>query len=353
MSEHGPTVGGLKATDSLFEPLPWLDQVFSDLTLQSKEGRFPHALLVEGGEGSGKLALARALAAYLLCAHRSQQSRACGKCKHCELMLADSHGDYREIMPEEGAKQIKIDAIRRLSEFVSASSLLGGSKVVVLSPIAAMNISAANALLKTLEEPAGDTVLILLSHSGEAVMPTIRSRCQTLKPPLPSRAQLFDWLNQKGAISEQDFDRLEAMAPGAPLKMQAYLESGMLAELDTMFESLSAVLKRECTVTEVAEHWASDQPIQRMQWLSQWLQEIARLGLTGDETAIVHPAARKMFAYLASRHSVLNLCDVYQDSVLALGHLRASNNLNPLLIFEQLLGTLLGLMSSKTKVSQV
>lgn len=331
---------------SRFSPLPWMQSVFASLVAQAKEDRFPHALMLEGTEGSGKLHLARALAAYLLCENRATQDSACGDCKHCELMLSESHGDYREIMPEEAGKQIKVSAIRELSEFVSGSSLLGGVKVVVLAPVSAMNISASNALLKTLEEPSGNTVLILVSHAGGQVMPTIRSRCQTVKPPAAESAMVLTWLGQQFDLDAAAFDRLKALAPGAPLRMRDYLESNMLSEIDAMLALLSGMLKRELTVTEVSEVWAGDQPVQRMLWLSQWLKEITEVAITEDEAFVIHPAARKMFVYLSSRHSALVLSNLYQESVRALGHLRASNNLNPVLIFEQLLGRWLALMSS-------
>ena len=322
--------------------------LFDSLSTQAREGRFPHALLIEGTKGLGKTHLARCLVAALLCEKFDEFGKACGVCKHCELLRAGSHGNFRLVQPEEGAKQIKIDAIRALSEFVAGSSLLGGRKVVVLAPAEAMNISSSNALLKTLEEPAGDTVLILVTHAGGNIMPTIRSRCQVVKPVSPVPELLEEWLQSEVSVSKDELQQLSAMAPGAPLHQLALAQEGALEGVSSMLKDLSYVLKRTKTVSELAGSWANDNPIERVKWVCQWAGQLVKCSLTGDQAYLVHPDSEKMFSYLISRHTPLVLSDLYASSLESLHCLQASNNLNVQLVLEKLLGEWLGLMSKRT-----
>ncbi|MGK0440403.1 MAG: DNA polymerase-3 subunit delta', partial [Pseudohongiellaceae bacterium] len=123
--------------------------------------RLPHALLFAGPPGVGKLRFAKALAYSLLCEKPGYQT-ACGECKQCRLNQT-SHPDLKLIQPEEGARQIKIDQVRGVVQFIVQTSHAGGYKIIILSPAEAMNTNAANAVLKSLEEPTDNCLLILIS----------------------------------------------------------------------------------------------------------------------------------------------------------------------------------------------
>ena len=132
---------------------PWQADVFADLQQRRVQGRLPHALLISGPVGIGKQQLANVFSQSLLCAEPQADDLACGQCHACSLYAAGTHPDLFRLSPEEDSKVIKIDQIRTLIEKISLSSHYGRYRMVILNPADAMNIAAANALLKTLEEP--------------------------------------------------------------------------------------------------------------------------------------------------------------------------------------------------------
>ena len=144
-------------------PYPWQLQEWQQLSQQIAAKKLPHALMFAGAKGIGKRHLAEALAQLLLCLSPIEGTP-CGKCRGCMLNKAQNHPDLIVISPEEGAKGIKVDQVRALIEDLGKTAQQGGYKVVVLEPAEAMNANAANALLKSLEEPAASTLLILVCH---------------------------------------------------------------------------------------------------------------------------------------------------------------------------------------------
>src|SRR5690606_26968585 len=149
---------------------------WQQICAQQAANKLPHALMLAGPKGIGKRHLAEALAHLLLCL-APVEGTPCGKCRSCQLNHAQPHPDFLMLAPEEGSKAIKVDQVRGLIESLGKTAQQGGYKVLVLEPAEAMNINSANALLKSLEEPANNTLLILVSHTPSAVLPTIRSRC--------------------------------------------------------------------------------------------------------------------------------------------------------------------------------
>ena len=141
-------------------PLPWQLEAWARLGQQVDEDRLPHALLVTGPAGIGKEHFARSVSARLLCGS-PVSGTACGNCKSCTLLSAGSHPDLLDVQCEEGSRVIKIDQVRELIDFAGKTPAIGGRKVVLLGPAEAMNINAANALLKCLEEPSASTTLLL------------------------------------------------------------------------------------------------------------------------------------------------------------------------------------------------
>ena len=186
------------------QPLPWqmaaLDQLGSRLMLN----QLPHALLITGAQGLGKTLFAESLAALILCA-APVDNRACGRCESCCVAQGGGHGDYRWLAPPPDKRAIGIDAVRSVLSFVQKTAGYGRYKVLVVAPAEAMTTGAANALLKTLEEPAGNSVLLLVSHRPSDLAATVRSRCQQVILPTPAAHDAAAWL--KDSLASAGFER--------------------------------------------------------------------------------------------------------------------------------------------------
>ncbi|WP_317928818.1 DNA polymerase III subunit delta' [Halioxenophilus sp. WMMB6] len=213
----------MSSSTEIIVPYPWQQGIWQRLNQQRSQSKLPHATLFAGVAGVGKENLAKALAQLLLC-QAPEHDLACGSCKSCLLLQAQTHPDYHLVMPEPG-KQIKIEEIRILQESLTKSAQQGGSKVVVMGPVESLNSNAANAFLKTLEEPTSNTFLVLFSHQISGVMPTIRSRCQIQQLGVPDLNQSREWLSQ---IAGERAQTLLDTAAGIPLKALALLDADTL-----------------------------------------------------------------------------------------------------------------------------
>jgi DNA polymerase-3 subunit delta' len=174
--------------------LPWHELAVSRVAAAIAEGRLPHALLVQGPAGVGKDAFAWTLAAALQCRERGPGLQPCGHCAECSLSFAGSHPDLHVIRRTEDRKSIAVDQIRELSEALAMTSLRRGHRLAIVTPAHAMTPSAQNALLKTLEEPAARTLLMLVTPRPSALLATLRSRCQRVEIARPAAAAAAAWL---------------------------------------------------------------------------------------------------------------------------------------------------------------
>lgn len=231
--------------------LPWLGG-WLDQALIARRG---HALLVHGPAGIGQWQLSLTLAQAWLCESPMGAGRPCGHCASCRLVQARSHPDLLVLLPEalqaslgwtasdsdsesaetggkgkQPSKEIKVEAVRGAVSFAQTTPARDKGKVVVLHPAERMNGIAANALLKTLEEPAGSARFILSCAAPEALLPTIRSRCQALALALPDATQALDWLASQGVASPEV---ALAAAGGQPLDALERVRDGVEARLWT------------------------------------------------------------------------------------------------------------------------
>jgi DNA polymerase-3 subunit delta' len=213
---------------------PWNQPILDAFAARLQ--RLPHAMLIYGPRGVGKLALAERAAQMLLC---EGKAKPCDQCDACRWYKAGNHPDFRRLEPEilwkepeaqdePGTKrpkqpsiEIKVDQVRELADFLYIRSHRGALRVALVHPAEDMNENAANALLKGLEEPPAGAVFILVSHRPAQLLPTIRSRCIALPVGIPPRSVALDWLKAQG-IEESWL----AYAGGAPLRALDYAERG-------------------------------------------------------------------------------------------------------------------------------
>ena len=262
--------------------LPWHAEHWQRLQSRAARGAMPHALLLCGPAGLGKRAFLQRFARGLLC-ERPQQGEACGQCRACLLLAAGTHPDFVSLsfgLRKDGVQrsEIVVDQIRELSARLAMASQFGGWQVVVIDPADAMNAAAANALLKTLEEPSPQTLLLLVADAPWRLPQTIRSRCQRIGFQLPARSEALAWLDAQG-VSEPAV-ALDA-AGGNPGLAQAWAEQGALARRQTVRKDLAALAAGRGEPMEIARRWLDGEPSQCLWFAAQAAADEARARAAG------------------------------------------------------------------------
>ena len=264
---------------------PWQQDQWQQLALQVEQGRLPHALLLTGSKYIGKYQFALSLAQRLLC-HAPVGGYSCGQCKPCHLVMSGTHPDHFKIEPEEEGKAIRIDLIRQLGEFVAKTSQQGGWKVVIISPAESMNINASNALLKSLEEPGPNTLLILVCHEPSRLSATIRSRCRMVKFPAPPMSNVRPWLSQVAGQNE-DLDQLLHYANGCPLLALQLLETDLLERRRKFDGLMDDLVGHRISALSVAETCQENDSPMMVDWLYSRLAEVVKSGGKGVSKRLV------------------------------------------------------------------
>lgn len=314
--------------------LPWQAELWGQLAGRTQHA---HAYLLHGPGGIGKRQLAEQLMALLLC-QRPVNATACGECKACQLLAAHTHPDHYILEPEEVDKAIRVDQVRDLVGFVTQTAQLGGRKVILLEPAEAMNLNAANALLKSLEEPSGDTVLLLISHQPSRLLPTIKSRCVQQACPLPGRQQSLDWLaGQLPELAAELREQLLTLAAGSPLAALKLHEQKVLDLRAQVVDSVKKLLKQQQSPSQLAEGWNALPLILLFDWFCEWTHLILRYQMAGDDAELGAADMQKVLQYLAQKsaqHKVMALQDwLLEHRQKVLG----KANLNRVLLLEALL----------------
>jgi len=219
--------------------LPWHQPNWQYLTLRHQSRNLPHALLLSGSLGLGKLIFATHLAQLLLCKNENSlnqpQPSACNCCKSCVLFKANNHPDVLLIQPQNAAHSIKIEQIRSMITDVSHTAHQGGLQIVIIDQADMMNSAAANALLKTLEDPSGSTIIILISAHCASLPATVLSRCQKVVFKTPSTAVCHEWLQQQlqnnnntTNVTDEEIDIALQLTHNAPILARHLLENKQL-----------------------------------------------------------------------------------------------------------------------------
>lgn len=287
--------------------LPWHEDAAAQLRKAWTANRLSHALLLQGAEGLGKQTFAAWLACAVLCDKSAGSTlRCCGECASCALFVAGSHPDLLWVMPEEEKQQIAIDQIRAATERLTKTSYRQGYKAAIINPAHLMTPSAANSVLKTLEEPTPSSLLILISSQPSMLLPTVRSRCQKVTIARPSREQAIAWLRESSGHAVES--ELLEFAGGAPLRAVAYADGRFDALNEHMQKSLGALLAGQADVTQVAAEWEKDGLSERLTWLDLWLTSLARGALAGNADLVTFPSRS---AHLPSPAGPLNISGVY------------------------------------------
>ncbi len=329
----------------MIDLLPWHRRPLTELL--SRRGKMPHALLIHGSHGIGKLEFTRAIAQSLLC-ESNEEGIACGNCAACGWFQEGNHPDFRVLMPdilaedagdaesvvevadrreEKKSKEIRIDQIRALAGFMTLSTHRDGFRVLLIYPAEALNPSAANSLLKTLEEPPAKTLILLVTDQLNRLLATIRSRCQRVLLPAPPPAEALAWLAAQGIDNAVP---ALAMAGGAPLDALAFADPAYQVERQAFTAALA---------DPAADYMAAAQSFEKsdlnhlVAWLQTWVADIALASLAGDVRH--HVDRKKAIADIAARVQLPKL--FRYESELRQVRRSIAHPLNARLLLEQLL----------------
>jgi DNA polymerase-3 subunit delta' len=266
--------------------LPWHESARTRIETALTGGRLPHGLLLHGPDGVGKEHFATVLAAGLLCKGRRPGITPCGECPECALSRAGSHPDLHWLRRPEDRKSIGVDAVREACDQLAMTSMRGGHRVAIVTPAHLMTHSAMNALLKTLEEPAPRTLLVLVTSRPSGLLATLRSRCQRVEIPRPPAEQSSRWLADR--LGDAAAPRLLELAGGAPLKALGLAPhfAGLEAQ---MSEILEALLAGRAEVTRLASGMLGEGLTTRLDWLEAWLGQAIRAQALPDATGLTVP----------------------------------------------------------------
>lgn len=303
---------------------PWHQAIRESLRQRLERDQLPHAILLAGAAGLGKRELAAHLAAAALCTN-PVAGDACGKCRSCQYLQAGTHPDVHPLNLELNTqgnlrKEIVVAQVRALSRALSMTSQLGGRQIALIDPADLLNRQAANALLKTLEEPARDTIMVLVADQPWRLPATVRSRCQCFTVHQPARDMALQWLQQR------DIDKPEAAldaAGGNPGLALAWHEQELLGLHQQVQIDLRALAQGEAAPLSVSERWADEQAPQRL-----WFAAHAAAGE-------LKRRARRDNERLGSKLDDIALLDWYGKAVRAREDLRGP--LRPVLVLFPLL----------------
>jgi len=322
-------------------PLPWQRAWLAD-TLRERD-RAHHALLIAGPSGLGKKVLALNLAQALLCESPRPDGLACGECAGCAYVAAGSHPDLRVLelfkRDDDGERvptqEIAIDQVRELTELMQVSTHRRGARVGVVVPAERMNPAAANALLKTLEEPPPGTRLVLVAHQPGRLMPTVTSRCLRVDAPRPATDEAIAWLRAQRVADPAD---ALAEAGGSPLAALALAEPAGRAERNAWFDALARPERLvPMAMGARIEAGGKDERKPRLaaalDALAAWTADLARVSAGGRPQRL--PGRADALASLAPRVAGIGLCRYHRSVLFQRAYV--SHPLQPRLVVEGLL----------------
>jgi DNA polymerase-3 subunit delta' len=313
--------------------LPWQNTLWDALLQRATQERLPHALLFIGADGVGKKQFALAFAHYLLC-QSSTAGKACGCCRACHLLNAGSHPDIKLVEPEESAQVIKIDQIREIVSFINETALLGGYRVIIIHPASAMNISAANALLKSLEEPTPKALLILICNQSQRLPATISSRCQKIIFPKPTREMALSWLKEN--VNSDALELCLNLTENAPLKVNELLANETLTLRNNLYQALLQLSQQQADPLQLAAEW-HDKEIQAVLILMlSWLRDLLRFKLTAIEKNIINIDYQAALSKLTGKITAKNLLEYLDHVQQSYARILHSLNVNRQLLIEEL-----------------
>lgn len=315
--------------------LSWADTQRRFFLEAKKQNRLGHAYLLSGIKGLGKLSFAEEISQWLMCLNL-QKERACQECQACQLYNANTHPDFYRLKLEEDSAQIKIDQVREVIGFCVQTNQISAYKIVVIEQAEKLNTAAANALLKTLEEPGSQTVLFLVTHQWTKLPATIRSRCQQVQFYPPSEEISMDWLLKQG-IAEDDAKVLLNLAGKAPLAAYELYETDFLAKRRQWFSEWVNWQIGKISISQVLKTWSSISLLDLLMQMQTWYADICKLQQGIGTEQIYNQDFLETLSKLNDKAVIKSAWQAYQEVLKSYLAFQASPNLNAELILADLL----------------
>lgn len=256
---------------------PWHQAVWQQLQSARQQAHLPHALLFSGQTGCGHEQLVYNFAQSLLCLKPDSHGYACQHCRSCEVFKAQAHPDFLLLEVAEDKQAITVDQVRSLSRFLELSRSYSPNRIAIILGAESMNVNAANSLLKSLEEPATHSYILLFSANAKQLMPTMRSRCQQLRLGLPAKPEALAWLAQQSLI--QAADGLLSLAGGRPLAAIEEDSGQRLAQKLLFLNHLKSLIIGNISLIEVSAHWEKYDRQELIDWQLAWIHQEIRQGI--------------------------------------------------------------------------
>lgn len=314
---------------------PWQHTLWQGLMQRLHEDRLPHAMLLTGPRGIGKESFAQMFARTVLCEHLHADAKPCGICRGCLLNQAGTHPDNHWVGLLEDKKVIGVDQVREISANLNMKAHYSGYKVVVISPAECMNTQAANSLLKTLEEPAPRSLLILVASNATVLPATLRSRCQRITCTLPGQDVAASWLAAQ-LEPGHDVALLLALAGGAPLAALQMAQGGQASQRLNVLDGMERLLLNQVSPVALATVWLKLELKETLYWMHSCIIDMIRLKSAEYPPLLANPDVRLRLHALAEQ---LNLKTLYyqldkirEASRLAVGPSNAQMLLEDILI---------------------
>ena len=292
------------------EVYPWQDDTWKALIKAVSHDRLAHAILMKGQKGLGKNTFAKQLAQSLFCSSTDSEGFACGQCEDCLLFLSGNHPDFILLTPEEKSKSIKIAQVRGIVNFAHQTPQRNKSKVIIVTPAEVMNSAAANALLKTLEEPAKNTYIFLISESSARLLPTIRSRCYQLNFDVPDQSIAMQWLEGKGG--QVKLEIALGLARGAPLEALAIVEEGSLESRGQCFNVWYNWQQRKNNMADIIKTWSEASMLFVIDQYISWMLDVIKIKQS-ISTGLINQDFATQLNQIATKVNLNKIYDYYAE----------------------------------------
>lgn len=289
---------------------PWQKDQWEYVQRLLTSETLPHAILLTGPSGVGKHEFANNLAASIFCENQLDSDSACGACKRCNLYQANTYPDFIKLSINEEKETISVDEVRDLIAKLHLTSHFDAYKIALIEHADTMNNNAANALLKTLEEPPDKTLIILVASAALELPATIRSRCQTITLTAPTHEEARSWLNE--ISSDVDWVPLLRVSHDAPLQALKYHETELLDQRISVIKGFLELFESNSNPVEISARVESVPLILCFQWIQAVIIDLLRIKGSENPITLENPDFYRSLLALAPRMQVPLLLEYWE-----------------------------------------